>query len=397
MTAALQLSQAGITPSIIVGPTPGGIITISPGVENWPGDISITGAALADKLEQQLDKRGIKMVYANVTAVDFSRRPFNIHLNTSDGPSTLQAECCIVTLGATPNELHVPGEAPLLYNKIFTCAPCDGLRFKDQTVAVIGGGESALIEASYLSNLAKQVIVIVRGAAFKTIQPALKQKLLSTPNVKVLYQTTVEKFQDNPHGITLHLSSKDTLLVQGAFLAIGSRPNTDILKNSLQLDPSGYIVLKNGQSTSIPGVFAAGDVSDRTYKQAITAAGDATKAALEAIRYIATLSSITEISDLPSLQSALHSSSKPTVAYFYAPSCAPCRSFKPIYQKWSQEYGTVAQFLKINGEACPACFNTYQIQGIPAVLVIDSKGKVLHRAVGIEHMPGIVQFLESVK
>jgi thioredoxin reductase (NADPH) len=406
MTAALQLSQAGMTPLVIVGPTPGGIITVSPDVENWPGELSITGAALADKLEEQLEKRGVKMIPEAVTSVDFSRRPFTIHLENS---SPIQTECCIVALGATPNQLQVSGEAPLLYHKIFTCAPCDGLRFKDQTVAVIGGGESALIEAHYLSNLAKHVIVIVRGKTFKTIQPALREKLLAKPNVQVLYQTTVQAFQDDPQGIRLHLSSQDTLLVQGAFLAIGSRPNTRIFQQSLQLDSLGYITLKEGQSTSVPGVFAAGDVCDPTYKQAITAAGDATKAALQAVQYLSSTtsslspaaatpaSSFTEIEDLSTLQSTIQSSDKPIIAYFYTPSCSPCRLFKPLYQKWSQSYSSVARFVKINGEACPACFDAYKIQSIPAVLIIDSQGTVIHRAVGTFQMSDIVQFLEKQK
>lgn len=411
MTAALQVSQAGLTPLLIVGPTPGGIITVSPGVENWPGDLFITGAALADKLEEQLQKRGVKFMTAEVTSVDFSKRPFTIHVKNPHIPgdsSVIEAECCIVALGATPNMLQIPGEASLLYKKIFTCAPCDGLRFKDQTVAVIGGGESALIEAHYLANIAKEVVVIVRGKEFKTIQPALKSKLLSNPKVKVLFQTTVEEFQDDASGIKLHLSSKKSLLVQGAFLAIGSRPNTDILKNSLNLDSAGYIILKDGQMTSIPGVFAAGDVSDRTYKQAITAAGDATKAALEAINYLSIAPSssqiqeafsgeITEIPDLAAFKSVILTSEKPVVAYFFNPQCIPCRSFRPIYQKWAEQYSSVATFIKINGETCPACFHAYHIEAIPAVLIFDSKGKVIRHAIGQMQMTEIIKFLENQK
>lgn len=393
MSAALQLSQAGLEPLVIVGEMPGGIITTSPGVENWPGEISITGASLADKLEQQLENRGIKMMTGAVTSVDFSSKPFKLYINNNSAP--IIADSCIIAMGATPNFLKIPGEEPLLYKKIFTCAPCDGLRFKDQIVAVIGGGESALIEAHYLSNIAKQVIILVRGKEFKTIQPALKAQLLSKPNVKVQFQTVVKEFQDDPNGIKLKLPH-ETLLVQGVFLAIGSRPNTDLLKKSLKLDASGYIVLKEGQATSVPGVFAAGDVCDRTYKQAITAAGDATKAALDAIHYLATIPAApTEISDLTTLRSTIQSSSKPTVAYFYSPSCLPCRSFKPLFQQWSQDYNSTANFIKINGEVCPACFEAYKVNAMPTVLVIDTQGKVTHRAVGAVNMSEIVKFLEQ--
>ena len=236
MTAALQISQAGLTPLVIMGPSPGGIITVSHDVENWPGELSITGADLADKLQKQLEARGIPLLSGSVKSVDFSRRPFTLQVINpiSQEATTIQADSCIITIGATPNLLQIPGEKPLLYNKIFTCAPCDGLRFKDQNVAVIGGGESALIEAHYLSGIAKEVTIIVRGKEFKMIQPALKEKVLSKPNVTVLFQTTVKEFKDYPRGIELELSTQKSLLVQGAFLAIGSHPNTDIFKNALQ-------------------------------------------------------------------------------------------------------------------------------------------------------------------
>lgn len=405
MTAALQISQAGLTPLVIMGPSPGGIITVSPDVENWPGDISITGADLADKLEQQLKSRGVQFLFETVQSVDFSRRPFTIRV--SNQPE-IKTDCCIVTMGATPNFLGVAGEKPLLYSKIFTCAPCDGLRFKGQSVAVIGGGESALIEAHYLSNIAEQVTVVVRGKEFRTIQPALKEKVLSKSNVKVLFQTSVEQIQDDPQGVILKLSSQQNLQVQGVFLAIGSHPNTDILKNTLKLTPNGYIILEKGQSTSVPGVFAAGDVSDPVYKQAITAAGDATKAALEAIQYLSlansstaisknTFSNITEIPDLKTLQATIRASDKPVVAYFSSSSCMPCRSFRPLYEKWSQDYSNVAQFLKINAETCEACFDAYNVQAIPAVLVITPEGRVLQRAVGAVNMTDIVKYLEKAR
>lgn len=411
MTAALQLSQAGLTPVVITGPTPGGIITVSPDVENWPGDISIAGSALADKLEEQLKKRGVKFMEGAVSSVDFSKTPLTVFVTSShnpEKPSAVQAASCILALGATPNQLNIPGENDLLYRKVFTCAPCDGLRFKDQTVAVIGGGESSLIEAHYLANIAKHVIVIVRGGEFKTVQPALKEKLLSRPNIKVLFHTSVQRLQDHSDGVKLHLSTHDTLLVQGVFLAIGSRPNTEIFKNALELSPTGYIVLKEGQATSVPGVFAAGDVCDSTYRQAITAAGDATKAALEAIHFIQNsppatpteaagkTSEVVEIINLTQLKGIVQSSSIPIIAYFSSPSCSPCRSFKPLFQKWAGEYGSKALFLKVESSACQDCFDAYKVNAMPTVLIISPEGEVTYRAVGLGHMPPVVQYLEQL-
>ena len=409
MSAALQVSQAGYKPLVIMGPTPGGIITVSHDVQNWPGDVTITGSALADKLEKQLQERGVELMTGVVTSCDFSKRPFTVHIANPilpDETSTIEAESCIIATGATPNTLDVPGEKELLYTKIFTCAPCDGLQYKDKTVAVIGGGESALVEAHYLSNIASQVYVLVRGKEFKTIQPALKERLLSKPNVKVMYQTTVQEFIDDPSGIKLRLP-KDTLLVQGAFLAIGSRPNTSLFQKSLKLDSNGYIVLTKGQATSVPGIFAAGDVSDPTYKQAISAAGDATKAALDAIQFVSSTPTppsaplkpseqITEISDFLQFKTIIQSSEQPVIAYFYLTTCGPCRSFKPLYQQWSKEYGSVARFLKINGNTCLQCSETYKVEGFPTVIIFK-KGKEIKRVIGTSGMIDIVKYLDKLK
>lgn len=414
MTAALQTCQAGLQPLVVRGPTPGGIITVTTEVENWPAEFLISGTELADRLESQIEKRGAELISGIVTQVDFSRYPFIIHVQNPlmhDESYEIEAKSCIIAMGATPNTLKVPGEAELLYRKIFTCAPCDGFHFKNQAVAVIGGGESALVEAHYLSNIAKTVFVLVRRDQFRTIQPALKEKLLSKPNVTVLYHTTVQSFKDDPQGIKLEIqqgTSKQTLLVQGAFLAIGSSPNTHLLKNSLEVDSDGYIILKEGQATSTAGVFAAGDVSDRTFKQAITAAGDGTKAALQTIQFLSSHqpspaasntspTDVADVLDLHALQSIIHSSEKPLIAYFYSPSCKPCRYFRPLFRKWAQEYSSVATFVKINAERCRACFEKYHVQGIPAVLIFDSQGQIIERAVGDTNMAPIFYFLEERK
>lgn len=409
MSAALQVSQAGYKPLVVMGPTPGGIITVSHDVQNWPGDLTMTGSELADKLEKQLQTRGVELMNGVVTSVDFSKRPFTLHIKNPilpDETTTIQAESCIIATGSTPNTLLIPGEEKLLYKKIFTCAPCDGLQFKDQIVAVIGGGESALVEAHYLSNIAKAVYLIVRGQDFKTIQPALKERLLAKDNVKVMYETTVHEFIDDPRGIKLRLP-KETLLVQGAFLAIGSKPNTVLFQNSIKLDSKGYIVLTQGQLTSVPGVFAAGDVSDPIYRQATTATGDATKAALDAIQFISSAPSLTsisnqpvealtEISDYTQFKTIVQSSDQPVIAYFYLTNCGPCRSFKPLYQQWSTDYSSVARFIKINGRTCPPCASTYKVDGFPTVIIFKN-GKEIKRVIGTSGMIEIIKYLDKLK
>ncbi len=413
LTAAVQASQAGLQPLIIAGPAPGGIITQSHSIQNWPGEIEISGNQLADKLQKQAEARGVQFLSGHVVAVDFSHRPFTITVQNyfeKNSVQKIKAQTCIIALGAAPRLLHVPGEAENLFTHIFTCAPCDGLRFKDKTVAVIGGGDGALTEAHYLSNLAKKVYLIVRKDHFKTIQPEKKEAILSHPHIEVLYNTSVGAFVKHPDSdMTLQLSGKKQITVQGAFLAIGSLPNTELFKSKLELDSEGYIVLKDQQETSVKGVFAAGDVSDKNFRQAMTAAGDATKAALQAqMSYTVKAPSLTtktpkespplqEITSLKALRAYLTASQKPTVVYFYSERCPPCKVFRPTYSAWADQFQDKAHFLKLNTDNGRDCFNYYHIDGVPTVLILDANGKELHRASGLDQLPQIPSLIQKFK
>ncbi|HEX2578861.1 MAG TPA: FAD-dependent oxidoreductase, partial [Rhabdochlamydiaceae bacterium] len=261
LSAAVQVSQAGFQPVVIMGPSPGGIIVQSHSVRNWLDENELSGAELADKLQKKAKACGTLFVHGQVIDVDVSKQPFAFTIQNSSDPSKLQkirARTCIVALGALPKLLGVPGEKENLFSTIFTCAPCDGMQFKDKTVAVIGGGDSALTEAHYLSNLAKKVYIIIRKDEFRTIQPKYRDSVLSRPNIEVIYHTEVSAFQKNNADLNLTLTSpkgSDHLTVQGAFLAIGSLPNTALFKGKLELDKEGYIVLKNNQETSVPKIY----------------------------------------------------------------------------------------------------------------------------------------------
>jgi thioredoxin reductase (NADPH) len=401
LTAAVQVSQAGFQPLIITGPSPGGIIVQSHSISNWPGETKISGSELADKLQKQVKSTGALFLQGQVIDIDVSRQPFVLTIQSPDKSKIqrITARTCIIALGALPRFLDVPGEQANLYTNIFTCAPCDGLRYKDKTVAVIGGGDSALTEAHYLSNLAQKVYIVLRKDQFKTIQPKFRDSVLSRPNVEVIYNTSVEAFQKTSNGMVLQLTSPKgsaALSVNGAFLAIGSIPNTDLFKGKLELDKDGYIVLKNQQETSVPQIFAAGDVSDKTFKQAMTAAGDATKAALQAQKYFEMKNSligakqaiptealaIKELSSLDHLQSVVSSSDKPVIVYFYSTRCTPCRAFSSTYDAWSNQFKDKAIFTKVSSENAPECFETFHVDVIPTVLVFDSKEKLLFQGRG---------------
>lgn len=410
LTAAVQISQAGFEPLIITGPSPGGIIVKSHSIHNWPGEIEISGVDLADKLQKQAQACGTLFLPGEVVDIDSAKEPFILTVqNKLENKTTkIKARTCIIAVGALPKLLGVPGEQENLFTHIFTCAPCDGFRFKNKTVAIIGGGDSALTEAHYLSNLAQKVYLIIRKDQFKTIQPKYRDEVLARSNVEVLYNSSVQAFQKNEKGLSLSLATPQgaqQLTVDGAFLAIGSLPNTDLFKGKLELDPEGYIVLKNQQETSIPRIFAAGDVSDKTFKQAMTAAGDATKAALQAQQYLgknislasttASKSSVKELSSLASLRATISSSEKPVVVYFSSKNCPPCRSFTYTYDNWSSQFQNKALFVKVIRETAPDCFEAFRIDCYPTVLILNPKGKLLYQGCGLNELAKVPSVLEK--
>jgi len=414
MTAAVQVSQAGFQPVVITGPSPGGIIVQSHSVHNWPGAIEISGADLADDLHKQAKTCGTLFVHGRVVDVDVSKQPFVFTVQSSADPSKVQkirARTCIIALGALPKLLGVPGEKENLFSTIFTCAPCDGMQFKDKTVAVIGGGDSALTEAHYLSNLAKKVYIIVRKGEFRTIQPKYRDSVLSRPNVEVIYHTEVSAFQKNNTDLNLTLATfkggSQQLTVQGAFLAIGSLPNTKLFKGKLELDKEGYIVLKNHQETSIPKIYAAGDVTDKVFKQATTAAGDATKAALQAQQHFGNklvvqtdspkAQVIQDIASMDQLQNLVSSSEKPVVVYFCSKLCTPCRDFSPTFDVWSVQLRQKAQFVKVYDSDAPEIFRAFNISAVPSVIVLDPKGNRIFEARGLLEVAKVPSVLEHQK
>lgn len=404
LSAAIQVAQAGVQPVVITGLQPGGLITKSDNVQNWPGEFEISGIDLADKLQKQAEERGTIFYPSMIQDIDVSKQPFIITLKTPFEKNKIQqirATTVIITMGAQPKRLNVPGESENMFLNIFTCAPCDGLRFKDKTVAIIGGGDSALSEAHYLSAIAKKVILIVRKGQFKTIQPREKDAILARPNVEVFYNTSVQSFDKKPQGLNLQLTTptgEKPLLVDGAFLAIGSLPNTALFKGKLKLDKAGYIVLKNDQETTTAGIYAAGDICDPAYKQAVTAAGDAVKAALQAQQHFPATTviqpapptgEVKTISSLADLQQAIKQAQKPVVASFSERWCPPCRALKFTFNRWAKEYEDQAVFVRLDGEACPECFDQYDVHSFPTILVFNSQGKVIYRATGFEQISNV--------
>ncbi|WP_198375259.1 thioredoxin-disulfide reductase [Neoroseomonas rubea] len=301
-TAAIYAARAGLAPMVVAGMQPGGQLTITTDVENYPGFAeAIQGPWLMDQMQKQAEHVGAKVMFDLVTAIDLARRPFRA---TCDSGDVYEAEAVVIATGAQAKWLGIPGEKELGGFGVSACATCDGFFYRGKDVAVIGGGNSATEEALYLSNLARHVTLIHRRDSLRS-EKILQQRLFAKPNVTVLWDTITEEVLADAsgrvpvaRGLALrHARSgeRSELKVDGVFVAIGHAPATALFQGQVEMDEGGYIVTVPGTTrTSIPGVFAAGDVQDKVYRQAVTAAGTGCMAALEAEKFLAAADAETE-------------------------------------------------------------------------------------------------------
>ena len=291
-TAAIYTGRANIAPVLYEGLQPGGQLTITTEVENFPGyPEGISGTQLMEDLRKQAERFGADIRNGIATSADLSKRPYRI---TIDDEKVIEAETVIISTGATAKYLGLEDEQKYAGMGVSACATCDGFFYRKKTVAVVGGGDTACEEAVYLAGLAKQVYLIVRKP-FLRASKIMQARVMNHPNIKVLFEhNAVGLYGEN--GVEgVHLVKRQgecneecyDLPIDGFFLAIGHKPNSDIFKDYLDTDEEGYIITEAGTPrTKVPGVFAAGDVADPHYRQAITAAGSGCKAAIEAERYL---------------------------------------------------------------------------------------------------------------
>ncbi len=296
MTAAIYASRAQLQPLVIAGLEAGGQLMLTTDVGNYPGFVNdILGPELMQSMRQQALRFGTGIIDKDATSVDFSKRPFAVTVNGGD---QYTADCVIVSTGASTMWLGLPSEQRLRGKGVSSCATCDGFFFKGKDVAVIGGGDTAMEDATFLTKFANSVTILVRRAEARASKIMLEraqqnQKIAfryNTVVTEVLGQTSVTgvRVKDSTPG-TEH---QETLNVQGLFVAIGHQPNTKIFQGQLELDAKGYLVVKNHTRTSVEGVFAGGDVQDYRYRQAVTAAGSGCMAALDAEKFLHTHSAV---------------------------------------------------------------------------------------------------------
>ena len=289
-TAAIYAARAGLKPILYEGLQPGGQLTITTDVENYPGyPDGVQGPQMMDDFRKQAVRMGADCRYGIVTEVDFNTTPKKVVV---DHQNVLTADAVIIATGASAKWLGLPSEQRLNGFGVSACAVCDGFFFRGQDVALVGGGDTAAEEATYLAKLCRKVYMVVRRDALRASK-AMQERVLRTPNIEVLWNhETLEILgEQTVSGVKLRNNldqSERTIEIQGFFVAIGHQPNTALFSSYLTLDETGYIVTIPGSSrTNIPGVFAAGDAQDKIYRQAVTAAGSGCMAALDAERWLA--------------------------------------------------------------------------------------------------------------
>jgi len=288
-TAAIYAARANLKPLVITGPEPGGQLTLTTLVENYPGfPDGIDGPVLVENMRRQAEKFGAEYRAGAVEEVDFSRRPFRIRV---DG-EWIQARTVIIASGASARWLGLESEQKLIGHGVSSCATCDGFFFRDKKVIVVGGGDSAMEEAIFLTRFASEVTIVHRRTQFRASKIML-DRARANPKIKFVTPAVVDEIYDVEKGIVtgVRLRNPETgktweMDVDGVFVAIGHIPNTQVFRGQIELDPDGYIVSKGGARTSVEGVFHAGDVQDRVYRQAVTAAAAGCMAAIEAERFL---------------------------------------------------------------------------------------------------------------
>ncbi len=291
-TAAIYAARADLSPLLYTGMEPGGQLTTTTDVDNFPGyPNGVDGPTMMVELQKQAERFGTEVRIGHINKVELSKKMGGIHKAFVEGGTEIHAQSIIISTGATAKYLGLPSEQRLRGGGVSACAVCDGFFYKGQEVAIVGGGDTAAEEATYLANICSKVTMLVRKSEMRASK-AMQHRVTNSPNINLLYNHEIDEVlgEEVVEGLKIfnnQTGEKDEIKISGLFIAIGHKPNTDIFKSQLDMDDDGYLIT-SGKSTrtNLPGVFASGDVQDKEYRQAITAAGTGCMAALDAERYL---------------------------------------------------------------------------------------------------------------
>lgn len=288
LTAGVYAGRANLAPLIIDGEKPGGQLMGTSAVENWPGEISIMGPELMNRMRKQAEHNGCIFKSGTITSIETKKRPFTITTNKNE---TLKAHSVIIASGATPKRLQVPGEDMYWGKGVTTCAVCDGAFYKGLPVIIIGGGDTAMEDASFMTNFTDLITIVQIGPSLTACE-AMKARVVNNPKIKIIYSSSVSEIKGDGKKVTEIVITNNktkqqtTLTTSAVFVAIGLKPNTEFVQGTVKTAPNGYLILSDMTKTSVEGIFGAGDVADARYRQAVTSAGHGCMAALDAEKYL---------------------------------------------------------------------------------------------------------------
>jgi thioredoxin reductase (NADPH) len=404
LSAALYGARSNIYTVVFQGSKPGGQLTETSYVENWPGTPKMLGVDLINQNQKQAERFGAIMVNESITSIDTSVWPFKL---TTEQGDVVNALSVVLATGSTPNKLGIPGEDKYWGMGVTTCAICDAPYYKDKNVVVIGGGDSAVEEATLLASFARNVTMFVRKDKLRAA-PAMQSRLNQYPNISVQFHTEITEVKGDSSGVTgMTVYNNETKTskdepIDGVFLAIGHQPNSTFLKDQIVTNDQGYVLIEpRGQETSKEGIFSAGDLSDPHFKQAGIAAGDGSRAGLEAITFLADhdiddafldtiqdqyydpsfdqeTADIRTISTAEEFKEFVRDSKDPVVVDFYAPSCVSCMNMIPHLASVAAKFADQATFVKINRDESRQLADKLNVKSVPHILIFKD-GKEIKR------------------
>lgn len=419
LSAALYGARLGFDTVVFEGPKPGGQLTETGFVENWPGVGRKSGPAIMKDERSYVKELGALVIPETIRKVDFSTWPY--HLITEEN-ETINALTVIIATGSAPRVLAIEGEREYWGKGVTTCAICDAPYYKNKEVVVIGGGDSAAEEAMQLAPYAKKITILVRKDKMRASEVMFK-RLQDFPNISVIYHKELRKIYGDGHwvegGVAYDNETKSTVNMPfaGIFLAIGHEPRTTLFKGQLKLDKQGYVKLKNrSQQTSKVGVFAAGDVEDAVYRQAGVAAGSGIKSAIEVSHFLQKigwtplvaysmssriyeqeqigLSRVSELTSEKEFEEKVLRATKPAIIDFYALHCPSCMHMLPVYEAVARKFYGDIHFFKVNTTQVPTLDERLKVQRIPCFIVFKD-GQQVARYYSIMNKPQMVEFVQQ--
>jgi len=414
LAAALYAARAKIYTVVFEGKQPGGQLTTTSTVENWPGINRGLGPDIIKGLRKQAEEYGALCIPETIVKVDFSQWPFVL---TQEDGVEINAATVILATGATPQKLNIPGEQQYWGKGVTTCAVCDAPFFKESNVVIVGGGDSAIEEALQLAPYVKHATLLVRSSALRA-SATMQEHLREYNHIDIQFNTQITAIKGDDNFVTsidiLHDGKPSTMTVDGVFLAIGHRPSTELFKKYITLDKQGYITLScRAQTTSIPGIFAAGDIADNKYRQAGVASGDGIKAALDALEFLrnngyndkfeqehqasfykpqyAHHKKLVKISSKDQFTAEVINSPVPVILDFYTDYCPSCLQMMPVVEIVAESLGDTIKFVKVNALEFQELAEELAVPTVPTLLVMD-KGKIVGRTKDIMNKQQLTAF-----